>query len=293
MTIFFLCGRVEQIALVILTRSRINQDLKKGRCFRMRTTLFLFVAALLFATPAMATVAITTTDEGTGQQAKIQYSVSGESARARALSMDISVDNGCTILAICNYKTGESTAASKGFGIFPGSINLADPENPVWGDPVAPNTDPGAQGGLGTNAITVEMGSLYVEEVNAPGDAGVLFSIVISRTAADCNVTVALNSTRGGIVLENGQVPSSISLPPSTYIDLTPPCLGFAGRPWGDATGEGMVNIGDLMAVRKAWMKSEGQCDYNVCANFVELGDQVNIADLMKVRQYWMQSVPP
>jgi hypothetical protein len=54
------------------------------------------------------------------------------------------------------------------------------------------------------------MGSLYVGEGNAPVDSGNLFTITVDK---DCNVTVADNAARGGIVMENPQASSNDNLP--------------------------------------------------------------------------------
>jgi len=173
----------------------------------MRNLLFVLVA-LLIATPAMALVTITATEEP-GGWVRLDYTVTGEANKMRAVALDISTDVG-NIWAISGYKTGESTAADKGYGIFPGSIDLTDPLTPVWNDPIAPDTDPGAAGtGLGTNRIIVEMGSLYDKAVptDAPLDGGMLCRVRV--TNSNTTVTVAEELTyRGGIVMEDSNPPA-------------------------------------------------------------------------------------
>jgi hypothetical protein len=52
--------------------------------------------------------------------------------------------------------------------------------------------------GLGTAGITIEMGSLY--DTQAPATSGTLCVLDVSQA---CNMTVALNATRGNVVLED------------------------------------------------------------------------------------------
>jgi len=78
------------------------------------------------------------------------------------MALDITVDNNTIIAGISNFKTGESTAASKGFGIFPGRFrDYINAANPNWVDPnytpVAPAGDPDARGGIGTNGVTMSL----------------------------------------------------------------------------------------------------------------------------------------
>ena len=66
--------------------------------------------------------------------------------------------------------------------------------------PLADPNDPGSLGGLGTNGVTLEMGALYADPADAPGSEGVLCMLTISEPAT---VSVALNTIRGGIVLND------------------------------------------------------------------------------------------
>jgi hypothetical protein len=120
--------------------------------------------------------------------------------------------------------SGDCNATDKGYGIFPGSFaRYVDAGDPNWEDPCYSPLGyvddlPGdTQGGLGTSGITVEMGSLYVDG-NEPPSSGVLCTVTVS---ADCNMTVAVNAGRAGVVLEDAStvVPT---LPGATEI----PCGG-------------------------------------------------------------------
>jgi hypothetical protein len=163
---------------------------------------------------------------------KIDYSFSGgvdEPNRVRAFALDVSVDSGATIDAISDYVTGESSQHSgRGYGIFPGSIDLTDPENPGWGDPVAPASDRGASGtGLGTDRVILEMGSLYAGgDPNAPASSGTLCRLSVGGNGAEtATMTINGESIRGGekgVVLEEppGDAPDSINLPTNCPLDF-------------------------------------------------------------------------
>jgi hypothetical protein len=175
------------------------------------------LAVLLLATPAWATVTITVVDEGSCVAA-INYAVSGEPNKLRAVALDIQVDGG-VIEGISDYMKGEGA----GFGIFPASfrdyitVDAATGEVTTWDvndyTPLADPNDPGALGGLGTSGVTIEMGALYYptgdSSPNAPPDSGTLCKLTVSET---CNMSVAENATRGGIVLTDPSVAPSVDL---------------------------------------------------------------------------------
>jgi len=175
------------------------------------------LAVLLLATPAWADVTITAVDEGGGVVA-INYAVSGEPNKVRAVALDIKVDAG-TIDAISDYMKGEGP----GFGIFPASFRDYITVDPATGEvttwdvndytPLADVNDPGALGGLGTAGITIEMGALYYptgdSSPNAPPDSGTLCKVTVTE---NCNLTVEENATRGGVVLTDPSVPPTVVL---------------------------------------------------------------------------------
>ena len=162
----------------------------------MRTSLSLLVV-LLAVSPAAATVVVICTDVG-NWTAEIKYDASSENQLVRAFALDITVDDSATIDSISGFVRGNSTAANPGYGIFPGNFST----------PVAPPDDPGALGGLGTNGITVELGSLYNFPQDAPLPAGTLFEIGINpHGVSEVNLRIALNAIRGGIVMEDASSP--------------------------------------------------------------------------------------
>lgn len=184
------------------------------------------LAVVLIATPAWATVAITVEDEG-GGVAAINYAVSGEPNKVRAVALDITVDTG-TIDAISDFMKGEGP----GFGIFPASFRDYITVDPATGEvttwdvndytPLADPNDPGALGGLGTAGITIEMGALYYptgdSSPNAPPDSGTLCKVKVSET---CAMTVVENATRGGVVLTDPSVAPSVDTTDATAVTVT------------------------------------------------------------------------
>lgn len=220
----------------------------------------IFLALLVMVAPAMATdVDFSAVQEGSTPIVRIYYdSNTPPGPLPRAFALDITVDNGQTIDAITDYHEGESVSGDKGHGIFPGSIDINsegdinDVGTPV-ADPCQLPSD--TQGGLDTNGITIEMGSLYVGSSNAPDPCALLCKIEVS---GDCNLTVAGNVGRGKVVMEGaGQgltnLPITIHVTlPSTYtiagsIDSNAPPIkdlngvtlsGLPGSPVTDANGD-------------------------------------------------------
>mgnify|MGYP001576604444 CR=1 FL=1 len=175
--------------------------------------LLLVVAMLLIASPVMATVSVTATDKGAGV-VEVRYNCSANE-RVRSFALDISVNSGLTIDSISDFNVGESNSVKKGYGIFPGTFaDWINPASPNWANPnytpVAPVGDPNAQTGLGTSAITVEMGSLFVGDANRPPSSGLLFKLGINpHGAGSGNLSIVLNNTRVGVVLEDTNIVAS------------------------------------------------------------------------------------
>lgn len=181
----------------------------------MKKVILALVVALL-ASPAMAVVTITATDlDGAGPEGlvSIDYAVTGETELVRAFALDIQVDAGI-IDGVSGFKTGVSVAGDAGFGIFPANFSryiTVNPDGTVadWAaagySPVAEAGDPGALGGIGTDGITIEMGSLYDGDANKPANSGTLCIVDVNES---CNLTITLNAVRGNVVLENAAEPT-------------------------------------------------------------------------------------
>ena len=249
----------------------------------MKKTIVALSVVMLTA-PAWAGVAITVTDLGDGM-AGIDYS---GTELVRAFALDITVDAG-TIGAISDFAVGDD---NNGYGIFPASFSRNIVVDPVTGDvsdwavadytPVADAGDPGALGGLGTNGITIEMGSLY--DTKAPPLSGRLCVITCSEP---CKVTVTTNATRGNVVLEDASE-AVVDLAGATEIQIAggggytgpqPEQWNAVGQPdcWlsslyprqchGDADGTSQgknkfwVSTNDLDVLIASWNKTFAELD--------------------------------
>jgi len=154
---------------------------------------------------AWAGVTITVTKISNTKVA-INYNATTESQLVRAFALDILATGG-NIIDINDYAIGDD---SRGYGVFPANFNRYITVNPTTGEvedwgvpgytPVAPPDTPGALGGLGTNGITIEMGSLY--DTGAPSKTGMLCTITVSEGTT--KLCVKGNAIRGNIVMEDG-----------------------------------------------------------------------------------------
>ena len=187
------------------------------------------LAALLLARPAWAGVTITLTKISDTKVA-IGYNATTELQLVRAFALDVTVTGG-TIVGIAGYKVGDD---NNGYGIFPANFSLYITVNPTTGEvdswddpnytPVAPPDTPGALGGLGTDGITIEMGSLY--DTNAPARTGVLCTVTVS--AGTTKLCVKGNAIRGNVVMEDGS--ERIPAEACTFDDCGLDCFPCTGR---------------------------------------------------------------
>jgi hypothetical protein len=160
----------------------------------------------------MAMVVVECQDVG-NWAVELGYDASNEPVLVRAFALDVVVDSGATIESVSDFKRGKSTAADPGYGMFPESFHCltVDPDTGDVEDwdlpcytPVAEPPSPGVLGGLGTDGITVEMGSLYIGAKNAPLSEGILLRFRVDpHGAQSANVSLALNELRGGVVTED------------------------------------------------------------------------------------------
>jgi len=284
--------------------------------------ILLTLAVLMLATPALAAVKIIVTDEG-NLVAAIKYQTDGE--KVRAFALDVTVSAG-TIDAVSDYIKGESVPGNIGYGIFPANfaayitVDATTGEVQTWDvnayTPVAPATDPGALGGLGTNGITLEMGALYSppedNSPNAPPNSGTLCKIKVS---GDTYVTITQNATRGGVVLTDPAVTPTVDTTQATNIHVAAvtecfPNTNSAYNDWvllgkpdcwcakpkgsgyqcdGDADGvdSGGINkyrvyTGDLTLIVNNWKKKAGDATLNPCADI----DHKDSGGINKYRVY-------
>jgi hypothetical protein len=180
-------------------------------------TLILAVTVLLLAAPVWATVTITA--ELDGKKITIGYT-SDEGQRIRAVGLNVAATGG-NIIAVGDYAVGDDNG---GYGIFPSSFRDNIVVNPETGEvdswvgdpnpytPVADPCDPDALGGIGTPGVTIEMGSLYPEDGNAPSEtSGILCSVTVDDDVTE--VCITANATRGNVVMEDANEPETLVLP--------------------------------------------------------------------------------
>lgn len=158
--------------------------------------------------------AVVVSVQATNNLACINYTcTAGESVRAFAL--DVSVDRG-QILAVTNFFRGPSTAAARGYGIFPASfrdnVTVTSGTSANWNasgySPLAVGADQpaGTLPGLNSSGVTLELAALWDPAVPAaiPPASGTLCALQLSQTA---NVTVTTNASRGGIIASPPEIP--------------------------------------------------------------------------------------
>lgn len=212
----------------------------------MKKIVFALVVMLL-AAPAWAVTVDVYCEQVDTNAVEIRYATDGN--RPRAFGLDITVDKG-TIVSCDPCMVGECTVTAQGFGIFPGTIDIAgDGTVNDYGTPVSPNDLPDTLPGLDSNGITIEMGSLYVD-TNYPADSGVLCTIVVSDT--DCCVEIAGNVVRTGnggtgVVMENPDEIPDVNFTGCCLEGC--PCLGDIADTSSIGPPDGKVDTGDMAAL--------------------------------------------
>jgi hypothetical protein len=176
------------------------------------------LTALLLTVPATAAVDINCAQVGPNEVQILYDASADEPNKPRAFGLVISVDV-CEILSVSgepNYPEDDND-----YWVYPGSIIIDTNDPPSVSDQGSP-----AVGSLPASSIIVEMGSLHypadVNSVNAPALSGVLLSVYVS---GDCNVTVAEDATRGGVVNYDAEAVTINNLTPCHVTgDCFPAC---------------------------------------------------------------------
>ena len=188
---------------------RLRKRRKEGRIMMKKIVLCLAML-LLSAAPVSAAVTLSATVDCC--DVTISY-VNTESEHVRAFALDIVIVSGdANIIDVCSYKDNNYT-------IYPGSFVAGGsplPDNNI----VADDGYNGTLEGYNTSAMTVEMGSLYVDESNAPQDTCDLLTFVVDGV---CTIDVCENVIRGGIVMEDPDASSNVNLAGVQGI-VTAPC---------------------------------------------------------------------
>jgi len=266
------------------------------------TSLALFV----IATTAMAkNVTLSVTDRGAGW-ASIGYTTD---ANVSGFGLKIDANNGAKFTEIKDYNVGECTASKKGYGIFPGTIDINETTGYVDynGTPVAPNTAPGAaSSGIGTGTLIIEMGALWVEPNHPNPTGGTLLWVKVDK---NCTVTVVTEPIRGNIVFTDATSDNDANACANVtvecfYVGKVDGCGNTItttqynnwvakGKPasWCyqchcrcDTNNDCKISTTDLTALRNAWPGMGGTynptCDTNYDA-------KISTADLTALRNAW------
>ena len=239
----------------------------------MKKVLFALVA-LLIASPAMAHVDLVIVDAGGGVAEVWYYSggVSAETSKPRAFALNITVDAGSI----------DAVDPCELFPIYPGNIDLTDPQNPNWGSCVAPGSAPDNPGQLGSQAIVVEMGSLYEAEVDpAPEPNGLLLRV---QLGGSCNMSITSEDIyRGGVVLEDVTQPI-VDVNDATNVAITCEidCWDYDCFDCGDGNGDCFISFADLGLIIDSW----GGLPYNRCADYNK-DTFISFADIGVLIDHW------
>jgi len=201
----------------------------------------ILVLAILLAVPAFALNIALVKQTPDGNKVDLNYAGADGNNLPRAFALKIVVNSPAKIANVTNFKTGESTQASPGYGIYPATIIIDSNDGSVDnnGTPLAAPGDPGAETGLGTNKIVLEFGSLYapvaVGSPNAPAATGTLCTLTMDCNGATGDVNIVATEEdiyRGGVVLENGTAPDpNLSATLAYTCSVIVPCPGQASNP--------------------------------------------------------------
>jgi len=173
--------------------------------------LILVLAILFVVSPAFAVLDVSMRLDA--NDVNIVYTGGDPNNLPRAFALKIELvagtDPNIVIKTIGDYKTnGESTSASRGYGIYPARIVIDSNGNVTsWGSPLADSCDPGGSLALPSKTIILEFGSLYVGAPNAPDPCGILCELRFdcNGSTGDVNVRMTPEVTyRGGVVFEDG-----------------------------------------------------------------------------------------
>ena len=188
----------------------------------------MFILAILTAAAnAPAEVSITcVADEN---EVTVSYDASTEPTPVRIFTLDITVDNGTKIVSM------PLESFNPDYWVYPTSVSVNPTTGQVdnYGSPIVDKSMyelgsdayNGTQAGLGTSGVTVEMGSLYKPDVDpSPAPTGGLFTFTVDK---GCNVTIARNQLRQGVVMEGAVPPSAFNSPGCTVaLSGCTTCLG-------------------------------------------------------------------
>jgi len=232
--------------------------------------VILLMAVLVGAAPAWAAVTVSANCDG--DRVTVGYVTDGNNIRAFAL--DVTVDNGATITSVDDLSDDV-------YYVHPGSVQIDEQTGEITGSLVCdPCEYAGTLPGIGSYGITIEAGSLYVGEANAPDPCGVLFTFTVDR---DCNVTLAENAIRGGANFKGVVMEDPYEYPEVTLVgcraQVGPACQHCPYWALGDIDGSGWVNAADVVPIIN---NLGAPASANPCADLDKSG-YINAADVVPI----------
>jgi len=178
-----------------------DEKKRKERCIMRK---FVLVVATLFMTmPVMAVSNVDITCSSYGNEVTVSYD--SDVNRIRAFGLDITVDTG-NITDVC--------VVDANYRIFPGQIVITSGNVTAYGTCYDPCD-------IGDANVTVEMGTLYTLDSNYSGDPNAGYrttppsksgTLLKFHVDADCNYTIAENTLRGGVVMEDPTEDGNVTL---------------------------------------------------------------------------------
>ena len=232
--------------------------------------LVLVLLVAMLSVPAFAADPAITLKKGTVANTVLVYVDATTSAKiASGIGLTVTATGG-NITNVVAAKTGESTAASKGYGIFPGQFTY-EGGVPAYGSPVAE--------GLNTPVVALEFGALYARSVpaNAPDPCSLLCTITVGTGVTAIGVTG--DATSCGTV---GEVPAGIideglnAYAVNASITLAAPCPG-------DTNGDNKVDFADFLTLKGAYGSTTGSGNYTAAADYDHDGD-VDFSDFLVLK---------
>ncbi len=204
----------------------------------------LALVLLLLVAQAPAELKMTCQTDSAGEVTVSYDASSMDPNLVRIFTLDVILDNN-------KIKTLETL--NPHYWVYPGSIviNEATGEIDTEGSPIADRSQyevgspayEGTRPGLDSNSLTIEMGSLYVGEANAPASTDDLFKFTVCN---NCNVRIIPNEIRDGVVMEKPDLVFDFNSPgvgntPAFYVSVCS-CPG-------DIDNSGQITLADLDAL--------------------------------------------
>jgi hypothetical protein len=247
--------------------------------------IVLALIVLAIATPASADVVISVSAGPGPNDVTISYDAGSEPNNVRAFGLEIVVHDPCVTIEDINCVNAD-------YYVYPGSIEI-DASGIVidWGSCWCSGSYPGTPDE--PNHKTIEMGSLYVGEANAPASSGDLAILTLGGCDDNGDVTIGVleNAIRGGIVMENPYEVVTVTSPGATLPTNLACCncgtcwspTECAGQPWCDCNCDGQCNLADLFCFKASFGAGAPWAGNQCCADFNH-DQSVNLGDLFVLK---------